>query len=107
MLRIAEKIAEKEDCKALVTGESLGQVSSQTLANIKIIEEAVKIPVLRPLIGFDKEEIIRLAKKIKVYDISIKPQEDCCTLFVPKHQTAQGDLKKVKSIEKSLTMILA
>jgi len=102
MLRIAEKIAEKEDCKALVTGESLGQVSSQTLTNIKIIEEAVKIPVLRPLIGFDKEEIIRLAKKIKVYDISIKPQEDCCTLFVPKHQTAQGDLKKVKSIEKKL-----
>jgi len=102
MLRIAEKIAKKEGCDALITGESLGQVSSQTLANIKIIEEAVKIPILRPLIGFDKEEIIKLAKKIKVYDISIKPQEDCCTLFVPKHQTAQGDLKQVKEIEKKL-----
>jgi thiamine biosynthesis protein ThiI len=102
MLKIAEKIAEKENCYALVTGESLGQVSSQTLPNIKIIEEAVKIPVLRPLIGWDKEEIIELAKKIGVYDISIKPQEDCCTLFVPKHQTAQGDLEEVKDLEKKL-----
>jgi len=76
MLKIAEKIAQKENCQALVTGESLGQVSSQTLPNIKIIESGIKIPILRPLIGFDKEEIINLAKKIRTFSISIKPQED-------------------------------
>ncbi len=100
MLRIAEKIAKKEDCYALVTGESLGQVSSQTLPNIKIIEEGVKIPILRPLIGWDKEEIIKLAKKIGTFEISIKPQEDCCTLFVPKHQTAEGRIETIKELER-------
>jgi len=102
MFKIAEKIAKKENCQALVTGESLGQVSSQTLPNIKIIEEAVKIPVLRPLIGWDKEEIIKLAEKIGTFDISIKPQEDCCTLFVPKHQTGKGNLEEIKGLEKKL-----
>ena len=102
MLKIAEKIAEKEDCYALVTGESLGQVSSQTLPNIKIIEEGIKIPILRPLIGWDKEEIIKLAKKIGTFQISIKPQEDCCTLFVPKHQTAEGRIETIKELEKGL-----
>lgn len=102
MLKIAGRIAEKENCQALVTGESLGQVSSQTLPNIKIIEETVRIPILRPLISFDKEEIIKLAKKIGTFEISIKPQEDCCTLFVPKHQTAEGRLEIVKELEKKL-----
>ena len=102
MFKIAEKIARKENCQALVTGESLGQVSSQTLDNIEIIEQGVKIPVLRPLIGWDKQEIITLAKKIKTYNISIKPQEDCCTLFVPKHQTANGNIETIKKIEKKL-----
>lgn len=102
MLRIAERIAKKEKCEVLVTGESLGQVSSQTLPNIKIIEEAVKIPILRPLIGWDKEEIIKLAEKIGTFEISIKPQEDCCTLFVPKHQTAEGKLEIIKELEKKL-----
>lgn len=106
MLKIAEGIALKEGCDALVTGESLGQVSSQTLPNIKITEEGVKIPVLRPLIGMDKEEIIELAKKIDTYDISIKPQEDCCTLFVPKHQTAHGNLETVKKLEAKLLTIV-
>lgn len=102
MLRIAEKIAKKENCHALVTGESLGQVSSQTLPNIKIIEEGVKIPILRPLIGQDKEEIIKLAKKIGTFEISIRPQEDCCTLFVPKHQTAEGRIEAIKELEKRI-----
>ncbi len=102
MLKIAEEIAEKENCEALVTGESMGQVSSQTLRNMKITEEGVKIPVLRPLIGMDKEEIIEMANKIGTFDISIKPQEDCCTLFIPKHQTAKGDLEVVKGLEKKL-----
>jgi len=102
MFRMAERIAKKEDCKALVTGESLGQVSSQTLSNLNIIENSVRIPILRPLIGMDKEEIIKLAKKIKSYKISIKPQEDCCTLFVPKKQTAEGDLREIKKLEEQL-----
>jgi len=102
MLRIAERIAKKENAKALVTGESLAQVSSQTLDNIATIEEATKMPILRPLIGMDKEEIVQLAKKIGTYDISILPQEDCCNLFVPKHPATKSDIKKIKEIEKGL-----
>ncbi len=104
MFKIAQKIAKKENCYALVTGESLGQVSSQTLPNIEIIEKVVSIPVLRPLIGLDKEEIIKLAKKIKTFEISIKPQEDCCTLFTPKHASAKGNLRKIEEIEKKLNL---
>ncbi len=104
MLKIAQKIAKKENCYAIVTGESLGQVSSQTLPNIEIIEKAVSIPVLRPLIGMDKEEIIKLAQKIGTYQISIKPQEDCCTLFVPKHASAKGNLKEIEKMEKKLNL---
>lgn len=102
MFKIAEKIAKKEKCQALVTGESLGQVSSQTLPNIRIIENGIKIPILRPLAGMDKEEIINLAKKIRTFQISIKPQEDCCTLFVPKHATAKGKIETIKELEKKL-----
>ena len=102
MLKIAERIAEKENCHALVTGESLGQVSSQTLPNIKITGQSIKIPILRPLVSSDKEEIIKLAKKIKSFEISTRPQEDCCTLFVPKRQTAEGKIEAIKNIEKHL-----
>jgi thiamine biosynthesis protein ThiI len=104
MLRIAERIAEKEDCKGIVTGESLGQVSSQTLTNLGIIEEVTKLPVLRPLIGFDKEEIVEIAREIGTYEISIKPQEDCCTLFTPKHASAAGNLELVRKLEKKLNI---
>jgi len=104
MLKMAEKIAKKENCQALVTGESLGQVSSQTLPNIRIIEEKINIPIFRPLISYDKQEIIDLAKKIKTFQISIKPQEDCCTLFVPKHATAKGKISNVKTLEKKLKL---
>lgn len=102
MLKIAEIIAVKENCEALVTGEALGQVSSQTLPNIRLIEDGIKIPVFRPLIGLDKEEIISLAKKIKTFEISIKPQDDCCTLFTPKHATGKGKLEIIKKLEKEL-----
>jgi len=104
MIKIAENLAQKENCYALVTGESLGQVSSQTLPNLEIIEKAVSIPILRPLIGFDKEGIIKMAKEIGTYEISILPQEDCCTLFTPKHATAKGNLKKIEEIEKKLSL---
>ncbi|MDD5445689.1 MAG: tRNA 4-thiouridine(8) synthase ThiI [Candidatus Pacebacteria bacterium] len=102
MIQIAGKIAMKEKCEALATGESLGQVSSQTLSNIAITSEISKLPILRPLISSDKEEIIETAKEIGVFDISIKPQEDCCTLFVPKKSTGKGSLEKIKEIEKIL-----
>ncbi len=104
MLKIAEQIAKKENCLALVTGESLGQVSSQTLFNLKNIEEAVKIPVLRPLISLDKEEIIEIARKIGTFNISIKLQEDCCTLFTSKHATAEGRLEMLKDLENQLNI---
>lgn len=102
MFKIAEKLAEKEGCQALVTGESLGQVSSQTLPNLQITQGNIKVPVLRPLIGLNKEEIISMAKEIKTFEISIQPQEDCCTLFVPKHQTAAGKIEIIKELEKNL-----
>lgn len=104
MFRIGQVIAKKENCGALVTGESLGQVSSQTLTNINITQKGVKIPVFRPLIGLDKEEIIGLAKKIGTYEISIKPQEDCCTLFVSPHQSASGNIEAVDKFEKELNL---
>jgi len=104
MLRIAEKIAKKEECKGIVTGESLGQVSSQTLTNLGIIEEVASLPILRPLIGFDKEEIVEIAKEIGTYEISIKPQEDCCTLFTPKHASAAGNFEVVRKLEKGLNI---
>ena len=104
MLEIAQSIAQKENYQALVTGESLGQVSSQTLPNFQITQENIRIPIFQPLIGMDKEEIIQLAEQIKTFDISIKPQEDCCTLFVPKHQTAAAKLEIIKELEKELSL---
>lgn len=102
MLRIAERIAERERAMFLVTGESLAQVSSQTLQNLRVIDAAARIPVLRPLIGFDKEEIMALAREIGTYNISIKPQEDCCTLFVPRRQATAAKLEEIEEIEKDL-----
>ena len=104
MLKIAEKIAEKNKIGCLVTGEAIAQVSSQTLDNIAITNEAVKMPVLRPVLGFDKEEIIAISKKIGTYEISIQPHEDCCTLFVPDHASAKGNLAEIKEIEKGLKL---
>lgn len=84
MVRITEAIAKIENAKALITGESVGQVGSQTLQNISTVAECTSMPILRPLIGMDKIEIIDQAKAIGTYEISILPDEDCCTLFVPK-----------------------
>ena len=90
MARIAEVLARRTGALALVTGESLGQVASQTLENLARTTEVVGLPVLRPLIGMDKEEIIREARAIGTYEISIEPDQDCCTLFVPKHPETRG-----------------
>ncbi len=105
MLKIANKILAKEKCQAFATGESLGQVSSQTLKNIAITEQSARYPILRPLIGMDKEEIIKIAEEKGFFNISIKPQEDCCTLFVSKHQTAEGNMNKIKDMEKKINSL--
>ncbi len=102
MSRIAEQIARREHAKALVTGESLGQVASQTLDNLAVIEEAVGMPVLRPLIGSDKEEIVQQARELGTYDISIIPDQDCCRLFVPRHPATSSSLEEVKVVETRL-----
>ena len=102
MMRIAEAIAKRERAEALVTGESLGQVASQTLSNISTIDAAVSMPVLRPLIGRDKEEIINEARRIETYDISIEPDQDCCSLFVPQHPATSSRLDEVEAAEQAL-----
>ena len=104
MLRIAEAIAEKVDAQALVTGENVGQVASQTLSNMHAIEEVTPLPILRPLAGDNKEEIINEARRIGTYQISIEPYEDCCSVFVPKHPETRANLEKVREIESTLDL---
>ena len=99
MYRIATKIAYKNKCKCLVNGESVGQVASQTLQSINVINEVTKLPVIRPVVCFDKLEIIDIAKKIDTYDISILPFIDCCTIFVPKHPVINPELDKTIEYE--------
>ena len=99
MMKIAEIIANKDKSKALITGESIGQVASQTLESLAVTNNAVNMPVLRPLIGFDKVEIIDVANKIATYETSILPYEDCCTIFVPKHPVTHPNLESVVKSE--------
>lgn len=102
MFRIAERIARKTKAKALVTGESLGQVASQTLENLGVIADVVDMPVLRPLIGFDKQETVDRAQEIGTFEISALPHEDCCSLFVPKHPETRGRLRMLEEAERAL-----
>jgi len=102
MIRIAEMIAKKDKAKALITGESLGQVASQTLGNIAAIESVSTIPILRPLIGLDKQEIMDLAKQYGTYDISILPDQDCCSLFVPKNPATNAKKQYLDQEENNL-----
>ncbi|MFQ5847119.1 MAG: tRNA uracil 4-sulfurtransferase ThiI [Candidatus Methylomirabilales bacterium] len=102
MARIAEQLAGLEGARALVTGESLGQVASQTLENLTVIEDAVKLPVLRPLIGMDKEEISGQARGIGTYEISIQPDQDCCTLFVPPYPATRATVEEIGRAELTL-----
>jgi len=102
MLRIAEQVARREKCKALITGESLAQVASQTLDNIAVIQQAAELPVLRPLVGMDKQEIIDQARRIGTYQISSIPDQDCCQLFVPKHPATRARLADVEQDENKL-----
>ena len=102
MMRISQRIAEKEESKALITGESLGQVASQTLNALACTDAVVSMPVFRPLIGLDKDEIIKVSRKIDTFDISIEPYEDCCTVFTPKHPKTKPQISVLENAEKAL-----
>lgn len=99
MMQIAERWAKADGALALITGEALGQVASQTIESLCVTDDAVSMPVFRPLIGFDKEEIITIAKKIGTFETSILPYEDCCTVFVPQHPVTRPDVKKLRQSE--------
>lgn len=101
MYRIAERISRMNNCKIIVNGESIGQVASQTLASMNVINETVRIPVIRPLACFDKLEIIDIAKKIGTYETSILPFEDCCTIFVPEHPVINPTFECAREYEKT------
>ena len=100
MMRIANEIAMKNDCQALVTGESIGQVASQTMSALACTDNVSKMPVFRPVIAMDKEEIIAISRKIDTFDISIKPFEDCCTVFTPKHPRTRPTVQMLEEAEK-------
>lgn len=102
MMRISEKVAEAAGCGMLITGESLGQVASQTADAIIVTDEAVQMPVMRPLIAMDKVDIMDIAKEIETYEISIKPYEDCCTVFLPKHPVTKPKIERIKRSEERL-----
>lgn len=102
MMRIAESIANYHKYNALITGESLGQVASQTIDGINVTNESVKLPVLRPLIGMDKVDIIDIAKDIETFETSIQPFEDCCTVFLPKHPVTKPKVEDIKKSEETL-----
>ncbi len=102
MMRISQAIARRAGAHALVTGESLGQVASQTMLALGVTEDVVSLPVLRPLIGMDKVEIIRIAREIGTYDTSILPYEDCCTVFTPRHPAIRPQVEDVRAAEAAL-----
>ena len=102
MMRLAEAVARRTGAKALVTGECLGQVASQTMDALTVSDEVCTLPVLRPVIGMDKEEIVRISRKIGTFETSILPYEDCCTVFTPRHPKTHPHLDEVRDYEKAL-----
>lgn len=102
MMKIAEEIARKEGAVALITGESIGQVASQTVQSLTVTNEVCTMPVFRPVIGFDKQEIVDIALKIDTYETSIQPYEDCCTIFVAKHPVTKPNLQAIRRSEENL-----
>lgn len=106
MMKIAERIALNEGLDALITGESLGQVASQTIQSINVTNAAVNLPILRPLIGLDKVDIVKIAKDIETFETSILPYDDCCTLFLPKHPVTKPKLEDILKSEEALDVNL-
>jgi thiamine biosynthesis protein ThiI len=104
MIRIAEAIAQQHEAQALVTGENVSQVASQTLPNLRVIDEAATLPILRPLAGDDKQEIIAMARRIGTFEISTEPYEDCCSLFVPPHPETRAKLAMAQQFEEQLNL---
>jgi len=104
MMRIAEEIAEKKDYDCLITGESLGQVASQTIKSLRVIQNSVDIPILRPLIGTDKTDIVDIARDIETYETSIKPFDDCCSIFSPDNPVTRPSLDKIIGDEENLSI---
>ena len=102
MMRLGDRLAHKLACKAIVTGESLGQVASQTIQALVVSDDVATLPVLRPLIGMDKEEIVRIARHVGTFDTSILPYEDCCTVFTPRHPKTKPNLEEVREYEAAL-----
>ena len=102
MMRIAESIAKKNGSMALITGESIGQVASQTIQSLNATNEVCTLPVFRPVIAFDKQEIVTLAEQIHTYETSIQPYEDCCTIFVAKHPVTKPSLNVIHASERKL-----
>ena len=102
MMRIAEKLAVREGCGGLITGESLGQVASQTMPAMAVTGAVCSLPVFRPVIGMDKEEIVQIARKIGTFETSILPYEDCCTVFTPKHPNTKPKMPKILEAESHL-----
>ena len=102
MMRIAEYIAEETGCLGLITGESIGQVASQTMSSLAATNEVCTLPVYRPLIGFDKKEIVEVSEKIGTFETSILPYEDCCTIFVAKHPVTKPNVKVIRRHERNL-----
>ena len=103
MMKIAEHFAKENDCLGLVTGESIGQVASQTMQSLAVTNEVCTMPVYRPLIGFDKRDIVKISEEIDTYETSILPYEDCCTIFVAKHPVTKPDLKRIQKSEENLS----
>ena len=106
MMKIAEHFAQENDALALITGESIGQVASQTIHNLAITNDVCHMPVFRPLIGMDKQEIVNIAERIDTFETSIQPFEDCCTIFVAKHPVTKGNLKKIEKSEENLSDVI-
>ena len=102
MMRLANELALELRCRALVTGENLGQVASQTMQALAVSEDVTTIPVLRPLIGMDKEEIVKIARHIGTFDTSILPYEDCCTVFTPRHPKTKPSVEETREYEAAL-----
>ena len=103
MMRIAEHFAKEDGCLGMITGESIGQVASQTMQSLAATNDVCTMPVYRPLIGFDKQEIVDISEKIGTYETSILPYEDCCTIFVAKHPVTKPNVEVIRKSEENLS----